>query len=649
MYQGLFYQLPARLGDNPPTAHPYDSPPPVGVSNDAAMSFEGEGPTEQGHTEQSLRENAQRSRNPNPQNSSSDPQLVEENARLREELFELQQELERTRLERTQARERADFYRQAPDSGRGYHPYPQSARSASGYGTRRERSPGPNRSTSSRMSHGSSRARPPSPPRRRALSDRPPSPPRRRALPDRRERAPRPPTPPPAPIAPPAPPAPPAPVAPAAPANVPVVPQNNGDPYANWEDDDDEYDSEEKAAEERKRRSRAIGRAARRKVPPPTPTLTESTSAVHGEWANKPIKSRADWRDMRKAIIDGDNAALRYLMYLNTKAQHEQKHLRSPGEQEMLADFNGLVKRDDVAPRYRAQREARAAARAEASTSGNTAVPAGPAPTTAATTAVATPTATTRPVMGPSNSLEELVAHWRRVRIPSWPRGLRLSMDRYPGTNDLGYADPHPDDLWAIRFLLETQPVRRHQDNATKIARNIYRQMFLELFSIQGLYAEIITRSRAPLGTRPREGFPFDTRNMEIHHVAFWLHDHGLAPHLPDVGNIERWASVERSRAGESRLGNGDWTLRPQSAATYLDEHQGMFGNLSRDFAYPALTLTVGTRHYRTALESLVNAGRSAASLPPIAITTVAEDEEADVTMGESDPSGDTNTGPKAA
>jgi hypothetical protein len=158
---------------------------------------------------------------------------------------------------------------------------------------------------------------------------------------------------------------------------------------------------------------------------------------------------------MRRAIIDGDNDALRYLMYLNTKAQQEPKHLRTPGIQELLVDFNGLVKRDDIAPRYRLQREARAAARAEAPTSGNTAVPAGPAPATTTTTAVAAPTAPTRPVMGPSNSLEELVAHWRRVRIPGWPRGLRLAMDRYPGANDLGNADPHPDDLWAICFLLE--------------------------------------------------------------------------------------------------------------------------------------------------------------------------------------------------
>ena len=111
------------------------------------------------------------------------------------------------------------------------------------------------------------------------------------------------------------------------------------------------------------------------------------------------------------------------------------------------------------------QREARAAAQADTSTSGNTAVPAGPAPTAAATTTVAAPSAPTRPVMGPSNSLEELVAHWRRVRIPGWPRGLRLTMDRYPGANDLGNADPHPDDLRAIRFLLETQPVCCHQDN----------------------------------------------------------------------------------------------------------------------------------------------------------------------------------------
>ena len=192
-------------------------------------------------------------------------------------------------------------------------------------------------------------------------------------------------------------------------------------------------------------------------------------------------------------------------------------------------------------------------------------------------------------------------------------------------------------------------PVANPKDNVTKIARNIYRQMFLELFSIPGLYAEIIDRSRAPLGTRDREGFPFDTRNMEIHYVTIWLHDHSLALHLPDVENIERWASVERRRAGEAQLANGDWMLRPQSAAAYLGEHQVMLANLSRDFTYPTLTPIVGEHHYRTALESYIHAGRSAASLPPIALTTVAEDEEADVTMGESKPSGDTNTGPKAA
>ena len=236
LYRGSTYHLPMRLGDAPME---YDYPPPVGAPNDPTLSFGGEGPShnDRQHEEQALCENTTRSHN-QPQPS---PQLEEENAQLREELFELQQELKCTKLKRTQARERAEFYRQAPDTGRGYHPYPQSAHSASGYGTHRERSPGTSR-------------------------------------------------------------------------------------------------------------SRAIDRAARWKVPPPIPTLTESTSAVHSEWANQPIQSHDDWQAMRRAIIDGNNVALRYLMYLNTKAQQEPKHLCTPSIQDMLVDFNGLVKRDDVAP-----------------------------------------------------------------------------------------------------------------------------------------------------------------------------------------------------------------------------------------------------------------------------------------------------------
>jgi hypothetical protein len=78
------------------------------------------------------------------------------------------------------------------------------------------------------------------------------------------------------------------------------------------------------------------------------------------------------------------------------------------------------------------------------------------------------------------------------------------------------------------------------------MAHRTWNDMFVLLFSILGLYRTIIRRTGFPLGNRTQEHFHFDTRNMDIVHVAVWVHDHRLDVSDLQVGDIEHWAQYVR-------------------------------------------------------------------------------------------------------
>jgi hypothetical protein len=100
--------------------------------------------------------------------------------------------------------------------------------------------------------------------------------------------------------------------------------------------------------------------------------------------------------------------------------------------------------------------------------------------------------------------------------------------------------------------------------------------MFMSLFSIPGLYRAIIGRTGFPLGNRTREHFPFDTRNMDIVHVAVWVHDHGLNVSNPQVGDIERWAQYVWLDGGGLQDSDGHWLDGPWDLHEVIATHEGI-------------------------------------------------------------------------
>ena len=96
----------------------------------------------------------------------------------------------------------------------------------------------------------------------------------------------------------------------------------SSNPYANLEDDNEYEDEEECNCRKTNHVFRAQGQVQHRnRQPPPQPKLSELTKELHGNWANTPIDTEEQWTALCDAIINGDDNALRYCMYLNTRDQ----------------------------------------------------------------------------------------------------------------------------------------------------------------------------------------------------------------------------------------------------------------------------------------------------------------------------------------
>jgi len=151
--------------------------------------------------------------------------------------------------------------------------------------------------------------------------------------------------------------------------------------------------------------------------------------------------------------------------------------------------------------------------------------------------------------------------------------------------------------------------------------------MFVNLFSIPGLYRAIISHLGAPLGHRIRDGFPFDTRNMDLSHVALWLHDHGLSPDSLELRQIETWALRVRA-ISDHRSEDGNWSSFP---CNLEDVETGMFEQLNSmtlNFSYPPRVPSATPRSWNTAAEQFVATARRHDGLDPI-FTGVSENDEA--------------------
>lgn len=632
-----------------PPPLPYNIATPQGAPG---VSMEGE------EADAELRERARRSRN------HQIDALEEENRRLRAEVFDLQQQVRRTEFEHTLTRERLTMLEgdRGPSTisrdrstisdrrveSRSYHPYPRRGNPP----PVRDSSVGPERSVPSRYST-TDRAPPPAAPSRTTDREirRMPTMQASSVTNARRQRVPSPPRPP--------------------PGVEPIGLARRGDPYEDFlnDSDDNEYDDDDRERREVDRVNRAWNRQARRhRQPPPTPKNLESTAELHGVWVDRPIDSIDQWNSLRNAVISGDDHALRYLQYLNTKHQINATHVRSEGIRALVQGFGSIIKHDAVATRYERLRSKNRKPRADVSSGPNAIVLDGPAPApagpssssttanTAAEPVVRLPQSTSasssnsnrRP--GPSATNEQLVHWWSKRPVPHWPQGLRLYNGDFPPDSAFGCSRPLKDDVAAMRYLWETNPARRHQENATKQSRRAWHNAFVSLFSTWGLYKEIVSRLGAPMGHRIRAPFPFDTRNLELHHVAAWLHDHGLDPSSTTSEGIQDWAHAARARHERTRPADGAWVAPPHDVESWRQQNDSTLAGLATHFAYPPIARIVGTRPYLTESEAFVAANRQAADLPPTVLNSVSPDEECpDDEMLPSDSVGDSNSGQSEA
>jgi hypothetical protein len=193
-----------------------------------------------------------------------------------------------------------------------------------------------------------------------------------------------------------------------------------------------------------------------------------------------------------------------------------------------------------------------------------------------------------------------------------------------PGNQNLG--KPDSDDVMAQRILSDTMPPRRHRDTSTKVARLHYSNMFINLFSIPGLYRTLTTRLGAPLGHRIRDGFPFDTRNMDLIHVAIWLHDHGISSTALEVRQLETWASRVRA-ISDHRSEDGNWPSFPVNLEQVETESFELLNSLTLNFLYPPRVPSLPSRSWSTAAETYVAAARRRENLEPL-VTGVSETDE---------------------
>ena len=133
-----------------------------------------------------------------------------------------------------------------------------------------------------------------------------------------------------------------------------------------------------------------------------------------------------------------------------------------------------------------------------------------------------------------------------------------------------------------------------------------------------------------------------------MHHIAMWLHKHGLVPGTPAVENIERWA-VEVREWTERPDSDGIWPLFPCRLRIMCENHTLLFDNLHINFAYPPISRAAGTRGPITAAEAFVADNRRAAGLSVIPIEAVSPDDklpdtdmtDASTPTAQDDPNGD--------
>ena len=438
-------------------------------------------------------------------------------------------------------------------------------------------------------------------------------------------------------------------------------------------DDYDDSDSDTFARKEDLRQIRAAHRAAREKKAQAPPEVSYDTSeGLHGPWSGISIDSVRDWDEIYAAAVGGDDFALGYIAFLNTKYQRPGI-ARSQGITRLIKGFAALTKlRPESMKAYKTKV---AALKKQVGTVAPRPMPNPPADQSSSLrnplpegvdssdyyvsqsppgNSLALPGSLQRvfasDTSNPRDPPQSVGRDWAATPVAHWPLGLRVSgangLPRDPTDAEIAGepATPHLPDVETMRWISELSPFRRRADSSTRAARRAWYNTCIRLFSVKGLYSALIERLGFPLGNRRRERFPFDTRNVDIYQVAVWFHDHGLYKRQPELQDIERWARLVRGLDGDTVDPEGTWNTFPQSVSTVLEGNPVLI-NASRDFQYPPRVPSAHARSWATAAERFVDEQRAANGLARLHNNVAPADESDDEAMEA--PSGEsTGAGP---
>ena len=636
-----------------PMPTPSYDPVPWGAPVDLERSTEGERRRRQRSRSPSLerlRDDAHRSRRPATESLEDVvTRLREENESLRRNHLTQRHETDRIRLERDQLRELIDTFpaprretpkppppsrREEPRASHQPYPRPSTVTRDRRAVDSRESSVGPDRTRHHRDS----------PPRQRPSSSRParPAPPPSSFIPplpsssrdaSSRDKG----------------------------KEAAKKPWSMADGYLELEDDDDnDYDVSEGEMERREkfRQTRVSMKAARdaKRKDPHRAHHYPTNRELHGDWSGVVIETQEDFEKLSSATHLADEYAIGYIHYLNATHQVPSAR-RSPGVTILLRNYASFAKgpHSHLMERYKerllkARRAAeihddapvhapdRAPLSEGAQDAGDIENYQSMSPTyhqgelPPTYSPIPGDSTVTTGMSNPRDPHQRVGREWALVPVHSWPRGMRIHDEgrdpRVPTEADGNtYQTPCLSDVQAVRYLVELSPARRHQDASTKLARRAWQHLFRDLFSIPGLYRYVVGQTQFPLGNRRRERFPFDTRNMDIIHVAIWAHDHGLDPQSPTVEEIEDWAIRIREEA-DSRLTDNSWASSPASISEVARTYQRQLSEIGTMFQYPPRSVSVHARSWATASELYVDQQREMRSLARLLTGVTLDDED---------------------
>lgn len=453
-----------------------------------------------------------------------------------------------------------------------------------------------------------------------------------------------------------------------------LIEEDDGLWQSDYSDEDTQKDALNKhKTEERNRLSKAQHK--RLKAGPdaryPTPSWRD-TVEEHGPWQGRVITTTGEATALLNAARS-DHFALRYVRYLNTYHQNGVIP-RSMGIAAILRQFATFQKMyynntdgnstGTTGPSANASQSSTTIPRS--STSSGPSAGAIPNPSTTVTTST---TLTGDPgeayperpqhdgsgqwydpdEVSPDDSIPILrrpvgsstadqVSFWRSQPVQNWPAGMRLASGDLPSASmstSVG-MDAHETDVRAHALRLDTSPFRRHSSAATNIARRNYYRQFVSLFSIPGLYAQILTEIGVRRGERRVEAFPFATDNLDVFHVAAWLHDHGISPVDPLINILEEWGPTNRARIfDETRSDETGWPSFPRTFASVVDERPDV-RTLRTTFRYPPLPVSAPPRLWYTATENHAIRMRRVSGATPFPPLPIVDDERDDVVMHDS-------------